>query len=151
MVKRLGRTWGGDIMRGEHPDLTRPRAQGRRGNGEGTEPDQTVRREGEADPLGGPHAASEFELSPPHNFTPTDPPPINQNQTENSHGGTSIFDPVLAELAYRWFCPRAGRVLDPFAGGSVRGLVASRLGLFYCGIDLSEGQLEANRAQAGRI
>ncbi|HXF87125.1 MAG TPA: hypothetical protein VNK48_02075 [Xanthobacteraceae bacterium] len=42
--------------------------------------------------------------------------------------GTSIFDPVLCEIAYRWFCPPGGSVLDPFAGGSVRGIVASRLG-----------------------
>ncbi|MFT7593218.1 MAG: hypothetical protein ACI8R4_000531 [Paracoccaceae bacterium] len=35
--------------------------------------------------------------------------------------GTSIFDPVLCEIAYRWFCPQGGTVLDPFAGGSVRG------------------------------
>jgi DNA modification methylase len=66
-------------------------------------------------------------------------------------GGTSIFDPVLAELAYRWWCPPAGRVLDPFAGGSVRGVVASRLDLEYTGVDLSEAQVEANREQATEI
>ena len=64
-------------------------------------------------------------------------------------GGTSIFDPVLCELAYRWFCPKAGAVLDPFAGGSVRGIVASIVGLAYTGIDLRAEQVEANRAQAG--
>jgi hypothetical protein len=61
--------------------------------------------------------------------------------------GTSIFDPVLCELAYRWFCPPAGAVLDPFAGGSVRGVVAAKLGHPYTGIDLSERQLAANREQ----
>ena len=40
--------------------------------------------------------------------------------------GTSIFDPVLCEIAYRWFCPPGGLVLDPFAGGSVRGIIANR-------------------------
>ena len=65
--------------------------------------------------------------------------------------GTSIFDPVLCELMYRWFCPPNGRVLDPFAGGSVRGIVAAKLGRQYVGIDLSERQIEANRAQAGNI
>jgi hypothetical protein len=65
--------------------------------------------------------------------------------------GTSVFDPVLCELAYRWLAPRGGAVLDPFAGGSVRGIVASRLGLAYTGIDLSAAQLEANRAQAERL
>jgi hypothetical protein len=45
-----------------------------------------------------------------------------------SESGTSIFDPVLCELAYAWFSPPGGIVLDPFAGGSVRGMVASKLG-----------------------
>lgn len=59
--------------------------------------------------------------------------------------GTSIFDPVLCEIAYRWFCPQGGTVLDPFAGGSVRGIVASRLGYRYVGIELRQEQVEANR------
>jgi len=65
-----------------------------------------------------------------------------------SGSGTSIFDPVLCELLYRWFCPEGGIVLDPFAGGSVRGIVAGRLGRRYIGVDLSARQIEANRAQA---
>lgn len=62
--------------------------------------------------------------------------------------GTSIFDPVLCELAYRWWCPQAGRVLDPFAGGSVRGIMAARLGRAYAGVDLRQEQADANYAQA---
>jgi len=62
--------------------------------------------------------------------------------------GNSIFDPVLCELAYRWFCPPGGLVLDPFAGGSVRGIVAAKCGRRYIGIDLSPRQVEANREQA---
>lgn len=65
--------------------------------------------------------------------------------------GTSVFDPVLCEIAYRWFSPPGGRVLDPFAGGSVRGVVASVLGRRYVGVDLSERQVEANREQAAEI
>jgi 16S rRNA G966 N2-methylase RsmD len=65
--------------------------------------------------------------------------------------GTSIFDPVLCELAYRWFCPERGRVLDPFAGGSVRGIVAQVLGRSYVGIDLAAAQIKANREQADAI
>jgi len=71
--------------------------------------------------------------------------------TENMAAGTSIFDPVLCELAYRWFSPPGGSVIDPFAGGSVRGVVASLLGLQYTGIDLSARQIEANREQAAEI
>ncbi|RWX72573.1 DNA methyltransferase [Mesorhizobium sp. M2A.F.Ca.ET.039.01.1.1] len=65
--------------------------------------------------------------------------------------GTSIFDPVLCELAYRWYCPPGGVILDPFAGGSVRGVVASKLGRRYVGVELRAEQVEANRAQAGAI
>jgi hypothetical protein len=66
-------------------------------------------------------------------------------------GGVSVFDPVLCELVYNWFSPVGGRVLDPFAGGSVRGIVADRCGLAYQGIELRAEQVEANRSQADRI
>lgn len=62
--------------------------------------------------------------------------------------GTSIFDPVLTELIDRWWCPEGGKILDPFAGGSVRGLVAAYLGMDYTGIDLREEQVKANETQA---
>lgn len=68
------------------------------------------------------------------------------NVSEQS--GTSIFDPVLCELVYRWFCIPSGRILDPFAGGSVRGIVASMLGYQYTGIDLRPEQCAANKNQA---
>jgi len=71
------------------------------------------------------------------------------NVSEQS--GTSIFDPVLCELAYRWWTPSGGHVLDPFAGGSVRGIVAAMLGCQYTGIDLSARQIEANRQQADEL
>lgn len=58
--------------------------------------------------------------------------------------GTSIFDPTLCEVLYRWFCPEGGTAIDPFAGGSVRGLVASMLGINYTGVDLRPEQIEAN-------
>jgi 16S rRNA G966 N2-methylase RsmD len=59
----------------------------------------------------------------------------------------SIFDPVLCEIMYRWFCPMGGQILDPFAGGSVRGIIAGCLGYDYTGIDLRQEQVEANQAQ----
>jgi ParB/RepB/Spo0J family partition protein len=61
--------------------------------------------------------------------------------------GTSIFDPVLCEIAYRWFSFVGADVLDPFAGGSVRGVVAAKLGNKYTGIELREEQVESNREQ----
>lgn len=64
---------------------------------------------------------------------------------------TSIFDPVVCELAYRWWCPPGGTVLDPFAGGSVRGIVAAWMGHAYTGVDLSPRQVQSNRDQANVI
>ena len=65
--------------------------------------------------------------------------------------GTSIFDPVLCELAYRWWCPSNGQIIDPFAGGSVRGIVAHILGHRYWGSELRPEQVEANRQQANDL
>ena len=59
----------------------------------------------------------------------------------------SVFDPVVCELAYRWFTNKTAQIIDPFAGGSVRGVVASCLGRKYWGCDLRSEQIEANRAQ----
>lgn len=65
--------------------------------------------------------------------------------------GTSIFDPVVCELAYRWWSGEGAQILDPFAGGSVRGIVASHLGRKYWGCDLRAEQIEANRAQGAAL
>lgn len=62
-------------------------------------------------------------------------------------GGLSRFDPHLAEVCYRWFCPPGGHVLDPFAGGPVRGLVAGHLGHRYTGVDLSAAQVGADQTR----
>ena len=63
----------------------------------------------------------------------------------------SIFDPVLCEVMYRWFCVNGGQIFDPFAGGSVRGIVAGMLGYGYIGIDLRKEQVEANERQKQEI
>lgn len=79
---------------------------------------------------------------------------FNEKRAEANGGeptGTSIFDPVLCELAYRWFSPAGGVVLDPFAGGSVRGIVAAKLGRRYIGCDLRSEQTDANAVQAEAI
>ena len=59
----------------------------------------------------------------------------------------SEFDPYLAELMYRWFSNPGDKILDPFAGGCVRGVVASVLGRNYSGVDLSREQVQTNGAQ----
>lgn len=79
---------------------------------------------------------------------------VKQESDLNEDGSasvTSLFDPVLCELAYRWFCPEGGQIIDPFAGGSVRGIVASKLNRKYWGCDLRGEQVAANEEQATRI
>jgi DNA modification methylase len=61
---------------------------------------------------------------------------------------TSIFDPALCEVLYHWFVPKGGTILDPFAGGSVRGIVANYLDFKYTGIDIRQEQVDSNREQA---
>lgn len=65
-----------------------------------------------------------------------------------SDTGTSIFDPALCEVNYLWFTKTGDRIIDPFAGGSVRGIVAVELGRHYTGIDLRKEQVDANIANA---
>lgn len=77
---------------------------------------------------------------------------IRHGETQDGKApSTSVFDPVLCELAYKWFTPPMGRILDPFAGGSVRGIVASYLGFGYTGIDIRKEQIEANENQKREI
>lgn len=78
---------------------------------------------------------------------------LNKKLDENKQikTDTSIFDPVTCEVCYKWFCPEYGKIFDPFAGGSVRGVVASILKHDYIGIDLSETQIDANESQIKTI
>lgn len=68
-----------------------------------------------------------------------------------SLSGTSVFDPVLCEIIYKWFNVEQGKIYDCFAGGSVRGIVAEKLGYSYTGIDLRKEQIDANRENGARL
>lgn len=72
-------------------------------------------------------------------------------QIEHIAPTTSIFDPALCEIMYKWFNIENGDILDPFAGGSVRGIVAHKLGFNYWGNDLRQEQIEANIENAKQI
>lgn len=121
MTKSYARTFGQDLMRGEHVV----------GGGKSkAEPGLTW--------VGGNRSANDLDETSRKNLAA-------------SQSGTSIFDPVLCELAYRWFSAKGGIVLDPFAGGSVRGIVAAKLGREYVGLELRAEQVAANREQAERI
>lgn len=78
----------------------------------------------------------------------------NKTEWENGNAGTgggSLFDPVLCELIYKWFCVPNGRCLDPFCGGSTSGIVGTALGYRFVGIDTRPEQIAANIPQATRL
>lgn len=58
--------------------------------------------------------------------------------------GTSIFDPVLAEIIVRWFSYPGSRIIDPFAGDVYKGLVFGYLGHNFTGIEIRPEQIEEN-------
>lgn len=64
---------------------------------------------------------------------------------------TSIFDPVLCEVMYRWFTGEGDTIFDPFAGGSVRGIVASKTNRNYIGTDIREEQVLSNIEQSKQL
>lgn len=76
------------------------------------------------------------------NFNPSKGDPERFNKMS-----TSTFDPALCEVIYHWFCKPNGMILDCFAGGSVRGIVANYLGYKYTGIELRQEQVDSNREQ----
>lgn len=58
--------------------------------------------------------------------------------------GTSNFDPVLAELVYKWFCIPNGKILDPFGGEQTKGVVAGVLDYSYTGVEIRKEQADIN-------
>lgn len=137
-AKGKARTFGQDLMRGEGTNAVTGRKKGLGGvtmDALSSHPRYYEQKTAAEAKLGRKLTPEEFERD--HWVLP---------DSELS-SGTSIFDPVLCELAYRWFSPPGGRILDPFAGGSVRGIVAAALGRRYTGVDLRAEQIEANRAQ----
>ena len=139
MAKRKAATFGQDLMRGEH-EVGSKKNSGvlMRSHTSGDPSFYQKKRAKEAEIC---RSLTTDEFLADH-YTPSDAPVAS---------GTSIFDPVLCELSYRWFCPPGGQIIDPFAGGSVRGIVASKLGRRYFGCELRAEQVEANRAQAAAI
>jgi len=139
MTKSFARTFGQDLMRGEHTV----------GGGMPSHPAVPGRGTSAAT---GCYSAEARKTNPGLTWVGGDRDFDDLDETSRknlaaSSSGTSIFDPVLTELAYRWFSPPGGTVLDPFAGGSVRGIVASHLGRQYHGVELRPEQVAANMAQ----
>lgn len=123
------RTFGQDLMRGEHTLGTSKRQR---------------RLDAVPGGSGGPSEAHRLfsqQMAARHNLDP---------QTAGAQG-TSITDPVLVELCLRWFAPPGGIVWNPFMGESSIGIVASRLGYKYTAVDVRPEQAAANQAQSDII
>ena len=73
---------------------------------------------------------------------------LDYSEVAKINSGTSIFDPVLCEILIKWFSAKNSTILDPFSGGSVRGIVSSICQRNYIGIDISKEQIEANNKQS---
>ena len=72
-------------------------------------------------------------------------------RAEKQSNGTSIFNPVLCEVVYKWFTLPNSDIFDPFAGGIQRGGIAAMLGHNYYGIDICDKQCETNQYQLAAL
>ena len=61
--------------------------------------------------------------------------------------GTSIFDPVLCEIAYRWFSPVGGLILDPFAGSGSTLAACLAAGIDAVGVEADAQYFHAAQQQ----
>lgn len=68
-----------------------------------------------------------------------------ENMLSTINEGSSNFDPVLAEICYKWFCIDGGRILDPFGGEQTKGVVAGEMGFCYTGVEIRADQVAVNR------
>ena len=75
------------------------------------------------------------------NFSPS----LNLVAGKEAEGSASIFNAATCEILVNWYSPLGGLVLDPFAGGSVRGVVSLASGRDYHGIEIRPEQVESNR------
>lgn len=67
------------------------------------------------------------------------------NMLASINGGTSNFDPVLAEIVYKWFCIPGGKIIDPFGGEQTKGVVAGELGYEYQAVEIRQDQVDLNK------
>jgi len=63
------------------------------------------------------------------------------------NNGVSLLDPVMAEIAFKWFGMDEGKAFDPFAGDTVFGYVCGSLGGIFTGIELRKEQADLNQAR----
>jgi len=64
--------------------------------------------------------------------------------------GTSNFDPVLAEVMYKWFNVQGGKILDPFGGEQTKGVVAGECGYTYHACEFRAEQVALNKEKTAK-
>ena len=62
--------------------------------------------------------------------------------------GISVFHPLVCRFGYENYTNEGDMILDPFCGGSVRGIMAGETGRGYVGFDLRQEQIDENEKQA---
>lgn len=75
----------------------------------------------------------------------------NDNLVASVNDGTSLLDPVLAEVLLKWFAPPKSNVLDPFAGDTIFGYVAKKCGHHFTGIELRSEQAGINNERCNKL
>ena len=63
----------------------------------------------------------------------------------------SIFDATLCEKMYEWFCPKEGRVLDPFAGRGSTLVASLKLNRNFIGIELNKEYFDISIERTNNI
>lgn len=76
---------------------------------------------------------------------------LGKKMNEGFKSNTSIFDPLLCEIMYHWFSKEKDLILDPFAGGIVRGFVATEMNRNYIGIDIRKEQIDSNKLEIDKL
>lgn len=78
------------------------------------------------------------------NLTETKKEVLGEGLMASINGGSSNFDPVLAEVIMKWFNVKNGAVLDPFGGEQTKGVISGALGLEYYGCEIRQDQVDYN-------
>lgn len=80
---------------------------------------------------------------------------LKYSQLMAMNNNVSILDAVLAELICKWFAPTIPdykvKACDPFAGDTVFGYVAGKLGIEFTGIELRQEQAELNNQRGAEV
>lgn len=71
---------------------------------------------------------------------------------KTSFSSVSELDPVMCEVAYKWFMPgEGGTVFNPFGGEPVSAFVAAALGYKYSGTEIRPEQVEETYKKIGML